>query len=210
MKLTVLGATGGTGRHIVDQALEAGRHVTAVVRDPRRMPVSHPHLEVVTADITDPVALLPAVRGSDAVLSALAASTENGAIATTGVRAVLEAMDTAEVRRLVAVSAVPVGPVPDGETFMMRAVLTPIISRVFRDAYTDLAEMEAEIAGSSAEWTIVRPPRLLDTPRTGAYRMSIGSNVARGHRIGRADLAHAMLSSLQNPATIGQAVGVAD
>lgn len=63
MKLTIFGATGGTGRHIVDQALEAGHHVTAVVRNPQRMPVSHPRLEVVTADITDADALVPAVRG---------------------------------------------------------------------------------------------------------------------------------------------------
>lgn len=208
MKLTVFGATGGTGRHIVDQALEADHQVTAVVRDPRRMPVSHPHLEVVTADITDAEALLPAVRGRDAVLSALAASTKNGRIATTGVQAILAAMATAEVRRLVAVSAVPVGPVPEGEAFMMRAVLTPIISRVFRDVYTDLVRMEAEIGRSSAEYTIVRPPRLLDTPLTGDYRVSIGSNVSRGHQIARADLAHAMLSSLANPDTIRQIVGV--
>ncbi|MBF6416043.1 NAD(P)-dependent oxidoreductase [Nocardia cyriacigeorgica] len=210
MKLTVFGATGGTGRHIVDQALNAGHHVTAVVRDPQRMPVSHPRLEVMTADITDTAALVPAVRSRDAVLSALAASTKNGKIATTGVRAILRAMTTVGVRRVVAVSAVPVGPVPDGETFVTRAVLTPIISRVFRDVYTDLAQMETEIGNSSTEWTIVRPPRLLDTPATGHYRVSIGSSVPRGHRIGRADLAHAMLSSIDNVDTVRQIIGVAD
>lgn len=210
MKLTVFGATGGTGRHLVDQALDAGHHVTAVVRDPQRMPVSHPCLEVMTVDITDTAALVPAVRSRDAVLSALAASTKNGKIATTGVRAILHAMTTVDVRRLVAVSAVPVGPVPDGETFVTRAVLTPIISRVFRDVYTDLAQMESEIRNSSTEWTIVRPPRLLDTPATGRYRVSIGSSVPRGHRIGRADLAHAMLSSLDNIDTVRQIIGVAD
>ncbi|NKY60710.1 NAD(P)-dependent oxidoreductase [Nocardia flavorosea] len=210
MRLTVFGATGGTGRHLVDQALEADHHVTAVVRNPQRMPISHPCLEVVTADITDADALVPAVRGRDAALSALAASTKNGRIATTGVRAILEAMATAEVRRFVAVSAVPVGPAPDGETFMTRAVLTPIISRVFRDVYTDLAQMESDIRHSSTEWTIVRPPRLLDTPATGDYRVSIGSSVPGGHHIGRADLAHAMLSGLGNLDTIRQIIGVAD
>lgn len=210
MKLTVFGATGGTGRHIVDQALEAGHHVTAVVRNPQRMPVSHPRLERVTVGIADADALVPAVRGRDAVLSALAASTKNGSIATTGVRNILHAMATVEVRRFVVVSAVPVGPVPEGETFVMRAVVTPIISRVFRDVYTDLAQMETGIRNSSAEWTIVRPPRLLDTPATGDYRVSIGSNVPHGHRIGRADLAHAMLSSLENIDTVRQIIGVAD
>ncbi|MGV0771422.1 NAD(P)-dependent oxidoreductase [Mycobacterium syngnathidarum] len=210
MRITVFGATGGTGRHIVDQALEAGHHVTAVVRDPKRMPISHRNLAVIRADVTDTAELLPAVQGRDAVLSALAASAKAGCIATTGIRAILKAMAESDVRRIVAISAVPVGPMPDGETLVVRAVLAPIISRIFRDAYSDLAQMETEIKNSSAEWTIVRPPRLLDTPATGDYRTSIGTSVPRGHRIARADLAHEMLSSIENPGTIRQIIGVSN
>ncbi|MBF6180799.1 NAD(P)-dependent oxidoreductase [Nocardia otitidiscaviarum] len=210
MKLTVLGATGGTGRHIVDQALDAGHQVTAVVRDPTRLPVSHPNLEVITADITDTDALVPTVHGSTAVLSALAATAKGGNIATRGVRAVLAAMSTSDTRRLIAISAAPVGPVPAGESFLSRAILTPAIRRIFRDAYTDLATMESEIRHSTTEWTIVRPPRLLNTPVTTHYRTRIGSNIPGGHQISRADLAHAMLAMLTEPETFRRAVGVAD
>ena len=73
MKLTVFGATGGSGKEIVRQALDAGHEVTAVVRDPARFPVTGDRLEVFRADLTDPQALRPAVAGRDAVLSGLGA-----------------------------------------------------------------------------------------------------------------------------------------
>lgn len=68
--------------------------------------------------------------------------------------------------------------------------------------------MEGEIRRSPTDWTIVRPPRLVDAPLTGNYRTAIGGNVPRSRSTSRADVAHAMLAMLDNPATIGQAVGV--
>ncbi|WP_461030887.1 NAD(P)H-binding protein, partial [Streptomyces sparsus] len=72
MRITVFGATGGTGRQLVRQALDAGHEVTAVVRDPARLGVDpRPSLEVRTADLAAPEPLVSAVRGRDAVLSGL-------------------------------------------------------------------------------------------------------------------------------------------
>jgi putative NADH-flavin reductase len=71
MRLTVFGASGQTGRHLIQQALDAGHTVTAVVRDPTRLPIRHQRLQVVTADVLDPAAIQPAVAGADAVISAL-------------------------------------------------------------------------------------------------------------------------------------------
>lgn len=59
MKLAVFGASGRTGRLIVRQALDAGHDVTAAVRDPARLTISDPSLDVVTADLTDPNACSP-------------------------------------------------------------------------------------------------------------------------------------------------------
>jgi len=85
-----------------------------------------------------------------------------------------------------------------------------MIKSLFREIYADLARMEDEIRRSGTEWTIVRPPRLTDKPRTGTYRTAIGANVPRGNFISRADVAHAMLVSLDDPATVNQAIGVAN
>ena len=69
MKMTVFGATGRVGEHVVRQALAAGHTVTAVVRDPARFDVSHPALEVATVPgLTDPEVLRAALEGSDAAI----------------------------------------------------------------------------------------------------------------------------------------------
>jgi putative NADH-flavin reductase len=71
MRLTIFGASGRTGRQLLNQALAAGHTATAVARDPTRLPVHHHRLKVVAADALDPAAIQPAVAGADAVVSAL-------------------------------------------------------------------------------------------------------------------------------------------
>ncbi|MFE7446808.1 NAD(P)-dependent oxidoreductase [Streptomyces chartreusis] len=209
MKLTVFGATGGAGKEIVRQALDAGHEVTAVVRDPARFPVTGDRLEVFRADLTDPQALRPAVAGRDAVLSGLGArSRKDAGIAARLTRTVLGALEAEGVRRLVVVSAAPVGPEAEGDGFVDRAA-RGIVSAVLKDIYADLREMEAELARSSTEWTSVRPPRLQDKPLTGSYRKVVGGFPVRGRFLGRADVAHAMLAAVGDPATLKQGVGVA-
>jgi len=209
--MTVFGATGGIGGHVVRQALDAGHKVTAVVRDPARLSVSNPTLEVVTVPgLTDPEVLLPALERSDTVISGVGPrGRKDVTVASSATRGILRAMEASGVRRFVAVSAVPVGPVPDGESFVNRRILLPFISAFARDIYVDLAEMEDEIRRSTTEWTIVRPPKLVNKPLNGKYRTVVGGNVPRGYTISRADTAHAMLAVLDNPGTIRQAVGVA-
>lgn len=212
MRLTVFGATGGIGGHVVRQALDAGHDVTAVVRDPARLAVSHPDLTVVTvAGLTDPEPLRPALDGRDAAISGVGPrSRKDGPVASTATRGILRAMDASGVRRFVAVSAVPVGPVPVDEAFLNRRLLLPLVSALLRDTYADLTAMEEEIRRSAADWTVVRPPRLTNRPPTGGYRMRVGGNVPRAYAISRADTAHAMLAVLDDPATVKQAVGVGD
>ncbi|GGL03591.1 NADH-flavin reductase [Sphaerisporangium melleum] len=210
MKLTVFGATGRTGREVVQQALDAGHQVTAVVRDPARLPISHSALEVITADVTSPAALRPALAGRDAAISALGPNSRKEAgIAAAALHAIVRAMETAGVPRLVVLSAAPVGPLPEGEPLLYRAVALPLLKRILRDVYADLRAMEEEVRRSPLEWTIVRPPRLTDKPLTGDYRHVVDGNVPHGRSISRADLAHAMLSFVDDPATVKQAVGVA-
>ncbi len=209
MRLAVFGATGGIGQEIVRQGLAAGHQVTAVVRDPARLTVTGSGLQVFRADVTDPEALRAAVAGRDAVLSGLGARTRADAGITSKLtRAVLRAMEAEGTRRLLVVSASPLGPVPDGQPLMDRA-LVAVVSAAFRSVYADLRAMEAELADSATDWTSVRPPRPLDKPLTGTYRTVVGSSPRSGRTIGRADVAHAMLAMIDDAATVKQAVGVA-
>jgi putative NADH-flavin reductase len=212
MNLTVFGATGGIGREIVRQALGAGHRVTAVVRDPARLDVSAAAghaLEVFRADLTDPEPLRTAVAGRDAVLSGLGArSRKDAGVATRLTRTVLRAMDAEGVRRLLVVSAGPVGPAPADDGPLDRGARA-LVKAVLKDIYADLGEMEAELARSGTDWTSVRPPRLQDKPLTGRYRTVVGGFPRRGRFIGRADVAHAMLTMVGDPGTVKQGVGVA-
>jgi putative NADH-flavin reductase len=211
MEVTVFGATGGVGKELVKQGLQRGYAITAVVRDARRLPLTGRGLRVVTiAALDDPGTLIPVIRGSDAVLSALGPhGRKDGPVVSSSTRAIVSAMDACSTRRFVGVSATPVGPVADGEGPLTRWVLLPVVKSVFRNVYADLAEMEALLQHSAIDWTVVRPPRLVDKPITGRYRTALGANVARGSAISRPDVAHAMLEALAAPQTFRQAVGVA-
>ncbi|WP_217170309.1 NAD(P)-dependent oxidoreductase [Streptomyces sp. AC512_CC834] len=209
MELTVFGATGGIGQEIVRQALGAGHRVTAVVRDPARLHVDGERLEVFRADLGDPAAVQSAVAGRDAVLSGLGArSRADAGVGTRLTRTVLGAMEAEGVRRLVVVSAAPVGPEAQDAGLLDRAA-RGVVSAVLKDIYADLRAMEAEIARSATDWTAVRPPRLQDKPLSGRYRTVIGGFPSKGRFIGRADVAHAMLAMTEDTGTVKQGVGVA-
>ncbi|MFI6597533.1 NAD(P)-dependent oxidoreductase [Nonomuraea sp. NPDC050536] len=221
MKLTVFAATGRVGRHVLEQALSAGHDVTAVVRDPGKLPATQ--ARVVTADLAKatPAALLPAVQGADAVLSALGPPRNSEAGSTwVGTRAIVQAMRTAGVRRLIALSAAPVATMPGpgrpavahdpGDGVFLGRVVYPLLKLFLRRTYADLAQMEDVLRDSGLDWTSVRPVQLTDKPMTGSYRTEIGRNVPRGRYISRADVAHYMLSTLELPGTVRQAIGVAD
>jgi putative NADH-flavin reductase len=221
MKLTIVAATGGIGRHLLDQAVAAGQDVTAVVRNPQGLSREVP---VVTADLAaaDPAVLEAAVAGADAVLSGLGPrSTSETGIASRGTRAIIQAMQATGGRRIVVVSAAPVGTVPSpgrpkpprhdpGDGFFMRHLFSRLAKAAFREHYADLALMEDLVRDSGLDWTIVRPPRLTDKPPTSTYRVAYGRNLRGGWSVSRADVAHLMLRVLEQPETVKQAIGIAN
>ena len=79
MNLTVFGATGGIGREVVTQGLDAGHHLTAYIRNPAKLTATHPNLTVITGELTDRDALQRPVHDADAVISALGPSLDRNA-----------------------------------------------------------------------------------------------------------------------------------
>jgi putative NADH-flavin reductase len=221
MKLTIVAATGGIGRQILDQAVMAGHDVTAVVRSAQKL---RPEVRVVRADLAtpDPAAIESALAGADAVLSGLGPRGKADAgIASRGTEAIVAAMKATNVWRLIAVSAAPIATVASagrphpprhdpGDGFFMRHLFSHVARAAFREHYADLARMEDILRESGLDWTIVRPPKLTDKPLTGTYRTALGRNIRGGWAVSRADVAHCMLRTLDQPETIEQTVGVAD
>jgi putative NADH-flavin reductase len=210
MRLTIFGATGGTGLQLAAQALDQGHEVTAVVRDPSRLTVTdNDRLRVVTADVSDPVAIAPAIDGADAVITALG-TRGRGPTTLCGDagKAIIEAMGKAGVRRLLMVSAS--GLVRDaGDGMVIRYVAKPILGRVVRHHFEDLTLCEEEIRASDLDWTIVRPPQLIDKEPTGEYRTAVDVNVRHGRKIARSDLAGFMLGLVPDRSSVGKHVFVA-
>lgn len=220
MHLAIVAATGATGRHVLEQALAAGHDVTALVRTPSKLTAD---VRAVKADLADPdpAVLAGALRGVDAVVSALGATSKAEAgVAARGTRALVAAMREAGTERLVVLSAAPIGTVPTpvrpdkprydpGDGWLIRRA-SSVVKRILRVHYADLAAMEDLVRDSGLDWTIVRPPRLTDRPPTGRYRTAVGHQPRNGWLIGRADLADAMLRAATGAAAGRRVLGVAD
>jgi len=200
MHITVFGANGGTGKQVVEQALAAGHRVRAVVRDPKTLDLEHEDLEIVRGDVLDPSTIDVA---GEAVVSCIGARTRKaGSIASRGTANILEAMKREGVKRVVVISAAPLG---EAEGIFQRVAFR-ILWSLLRDVYDDLRRMESVLMVSDAEWTILRPPRLTDGPLTAKYRTAIDGNV--GSVITRAALAREMLRALEAPKTVRRTVGI--
>jgi putative NADH-flavin reductase len=224
MKLTIFGATGGIGAELFRQALAAGHEVTVAVRNAGKLAASRNGTRVITTDLEDPESrtLESAVAGADAVLSGVGPRPmAKAGVAEHGTRAIVAAMQTTGVRRIIVVSAAPISTMPSpgrphpprrdpGEGLFMRNLGTPLFKTLLRERYTDLALMEDVLRASDLDWTIFRPPRLTNGRLTGAYRTAFGRNLRGGAFISRADVAHAMLAAVGREETIREEIGIAD
>jgi putative NADH-flavin reductase len=209
VRLTIFGATGRTGRPLIEQALQRGHQVTAVVRDPAKLSVASGNLDVVQADVFDAEALKPALDGADAALSALGivSRKDTTPVCYQGTRSILQAMSSVGTRRIVVVSAQPVLRTNAGNPAWFNKTVQPILRSVFHNNYADLERMERVLADSSADWTVIRAPYLVNKKGKGRYRLAVDANMPLGS-LARADLAKAMLDVTADPATIRRGIGI--
>jgi putative NADH-flavin reductase len=208
MKLLVLGATGGTGQHIVSQALEKGRHVTILVRDRSRADIQHERLRLIEGDVKNHAVLIDAMRGQDAVISAIGRgmSFRSEHLIEQSVPGILATMRAQGIKRLMFTSAMGVG-----DTYRHSPVMAKIFfSTLLRGIYADKAIGEQLIRNSALDWTIVQPVQLNDGPLTKKYRVGEHLPMAGRPKISRADTAHFILDRLNDPATFGKTLILAD
>jgi putative NADH-flavin reductase len=225
MRLFIVGATGGIGVQLLEQALARGHRVTALVRSPEKVGCTHERLTVAVGDPLDAQQLRRVLPGHDVVLSAIGPSPRprpsfsvsrvlggnlsngNGhrghaenSVHRDLARSLVPAMDSAAVRRLVAVSS----------AFLFSDALLPaVFGRLFfYDTVKDVSDMERMIVTSRLDWTIVRPPELTDGSRTEHYRVKDSHLPGFGFRVSRADVAHFMLEEVEARRHLRKVVGV--
>lgn len=206
MNVIVFGSTGGIGRESVRQALDAGHTVTAVARRPNAIEINHPRLTVVKGDAMQPDTLTAPMQGQDAVISALGIAKEGPTtLYSQGVSNIITAMRAAGVRRILCISASGLDPGP----WWQRVFAKPLLWRAFNGMYSDLVRMEALVQASGLDWTVVRPPRLSDKPRTGKYQVAVNAHLKSGFTLSRADTADYMVRHLDDRATYCGVVEIA-
>ncbi len=207
-RVLIIGATGGTGRQLVTQALERRYVVTALVRDPSRLQVDHPQLTVIRGDVLDQSSVEAAMRGQEAVLCALGHKRffYPSRILSEGTRNILRAMETHGVARLVCETSLGTGDSVGRMGLYYTLFVIPVILPFY---FWDKTRQERMIARSNAEWVIVRPGVLTNGEKRGHSR--------HGHRVGsffftmrisRADVADFMLNQLESDTYLRTAPGV--
>ncbi len=203
MHIVIFGATGATGRYLVEQALSQGYTVTAFVCNPLALTTRHAHLSIVKGDVfhlpsveeavTNQDAVLCAIGGHDRLRVALSGHPREPGLCTIGTRNILEAMKTLGVSRLICLSAWGIGDSKGRVPVIFRNVIFPLL---MKEEYEDKEAQEQLIRQSTLDWTIVRPARLTNGSRTGRYRMQSSLEFSWQSRISRADVADCMLRQL--------------
>jgi len=209
-RVTVVGATGPTGKELVRRAILSGHEVTAVARRPEAVDYTHPHLTTTRGDVLDPAWSGAELAGSDAVLSALGARQMGRPthVYSQGTVSVIGAMQRTGVKRLIAISALPVEP-DSYKSGLERQVVHPLLHSFFGAGYDDMRRMEAELERSPIEWTVFRPPRLRNRRHRGSYRTAVGRRLPAAWSLARTDLADAMLAAIDDSTLVHQAVAIA-
>jgi putative NADH-flavin reductase len=213
MNLFVIGANGGIGRQVVDLALKSGHNVTAVVRNPDNLKLPHPSLKIITGDIMKPETFKEYLQDQDAVISAIGVrggffADKPTTLYSEGNASLLQAMGETGTTRafFISASAVEISPVLP---FLVRLVAKYVIQKLLKYMYADLLRMEKIIKESRADWTIIRPPRLINKPVTGLYRFASNKFLKNALSISRADVAHFIINHVHDETTEHATVEIA-
>jgi putative NADH-flavin reductase len=211
MKIAVIGANGHTGRIVVKDALARGHRVVAVTRADGLLERDDDSLVNARADVRDVDALTRALVGADAVISALGVGTSRAAtdVYSTGVSNTLGAMESNGAAKLAVISALPAGPWEE-LPLLQRRIALPILKRFFGASYDDMRRMETILQETTdVDWISLRPPRLVNRPSKGAYRIDTRP-LAKARAITYGDLAAALLDSLERQDLYRRAAYVAN
>lgn len=203
MKLIVFGATGGTGKEVVKQALADGHEVTAFIRNPIKMSNEHPLLTIVQGDALSTKDVGNALTGHEAVISCLGSNgLKETNILTEMTKNILNGMKTHNIERIAYVASAGINKEIPG--------LTGKLSQfILRNVLKDHGDAVEEIKKQGVHYTIARPMQLTTQPLSKTYRQDTHSIPVKGRKIGRADVAHFLLQSVVQGKHMNESIGLA-
>ena len=205
MKILIIGAARGVGRHLAEQASAGGHQVTGLIQNPLGAGMSHRNLRLVGGTITSPAAVAQAVKGQDAVCITIGIRPTRAPVDvfSRGTEVVLAAMRHAGVRRLVCVTGIGAGDSRGHGGRLYDRVVLPLL---LKSVYADKDRQETLVRASDAAWTLVRPGFLTNRLGTGRYRVSADLIGLKARKIARADVAHYLLHEMTTSTDAGRTV----
>ena len=187
MKLAVFGASGKTGLMLVFQALNQGHEVTAYTRSPHKISITHKNIRIIQGELVDYEKIKEVVKGQEAVLCTLGITGNKPSTVLSGATGlILQAMEECSVKRFICMSSAGVEG-SDGGFWFGKIIMPLFLKHIFEDKKRQIEVIKQ----SRADWVIIRPVGLTDSPKTGRYRINEGKPTSKS--IPRADVADFML-----------------
>ena len=198
MRIAVFGANGRTGQVLCAEALGRGHEITAYVRDKAKMAVADPRFEVVEGTLDNVGAMARALQGADAVVLALGTTDRKpNTVLSDGTRAIIDAMKTAGVEHLAAITSMGCG---DSKSQVNSRIMRLVIKTFAKEIWADKNRQEAAIRASGLDYLIVRPGGLTEKPARGSWtELRTGESYKGSQMIPRADVATYILNRLETP-----------
>jgi putative NADH-flavin reductase len=210
MRITIFGATGGTGKQLVEQALAEGNEVVAFARKPSKLNIMDKNLTIVQGELTDEALIENAVKGADAVISVLGPRGDSRIKPLTqGMHNIIDAMKKQGVRRLIISSTLSAKDPNDLSEFRAKALVN-FVKVTMHAAYEEIVSVAETVRASDLDWTIVRLTMLNNNPKSGKVRAGHLGRGEVGTWISRADLAEFMLKQIQDTKYLRQAPAISN
>ena len=204
MQLMIFGATGGVGSEVVKQALERGLEVSAFVRNPGKLRLTHENLTVIEGDVLDATFVAESLLGHDAAICTLGGAMSKDHFLSRATKAIVGGLEQQGVKRFIVNSTMGVG----DSAKQLSLAAKVFVKTVIRAAVAEHARQEEVVRNSSLDWTIVRPGGLGNGGKTGLYQTSSDPDKTLSGTVARADVAHFMLELLDNVDVYQKAISI--
>ncbi len=213
MHIVIFGATGLSGKVILNEALSKGYQVTILVRNAQAVKIEHPNLTIVEGSVLDRETVYKVLQNKDAVIQSLGVGGKGDGKPTTFVsdanKIIMDEMEKAGVKRLIAMSNTGAGDSAPFVPWIIRRVIIPYFMKWLQVIVDDKNRMEPMIMKSNLDWTIVRSAGMMDKPAKGKVTDTLTGEGLK-FTINLPDLAAFMVAQIESKKYLKKAPSVSN
>ncbi|NUF23191.1 SDR family oxidoreductase [Acinetobacter oleivorans] len=210
--IALFGATGPTGKHIIEEALKQGYSLSVYTRDAKKLESFAGRVEIVVGDLSNQDAIAKCINGADVVISALGPNglkVQGDKPVMRGLTNIIAAMKHADVHRLIQISTAAYRDPKDSFAFKAHAFAL-LFKVIARKGYEDIKATGELIANSDLDWTLVRIPNLKDGPANGNVNVGWYGKTKLSMKLSRTNLAKFLVNQVEDKAFVRAAPAIAD